>query len=168
MFSYVSLKTKHVNCVTQQYITIKNYNSYWHIPDSNWLSAKIVHQVSLYTCRQGKSRWAIQSFSWHCLSEQTLSIYVDCLILDTSNEPQKYTKLSDNYIKFFFCVHYALGRSEKTKSWKSRNGQADYLPRHSPDVRTVFEIQIRPFVPCEIAPSRFTEIPNFTMGKWPK
>ena len=33
-----------------------------------------------------------------------------------------------------------VGRSEKTKSWKSKNGQADYLPRHSPDVRTVFEI----------------------------
>ena len=33
-----------------------------------------------------------------------------------------------------------LGWSEKPKSWKSKNGQADYLPRHSPDVRTVFEI----------------------------
>ena len=33
-----------------------------------------------------------------------------------------------------------LGRSAKPKSWKSKNGQADYLPRHSPDVRTVFEI----------------------------
>ena len=36
-----------------------------------------------------------------------------------------------------YCI---LGRSEKPKSWKSKNGQADYLPRHSPDVRTVFEI----------------------------
>ena len=34
----------------------------------------------------------------------------------------------------------AVGWSEKPKSWKSKNGQADYLPRHSPDVRTVFEI----------------------------
>ena len=33
-----------------------------------------------------------------------------------------------------------LGRSEKPKSWKSKNRQADYLPRHSPDVRTVFKI----------------------------
>ena len=33
-----------------------------------------------------------------------------------------------------------LGWSEKTKSWKSKNGQVDYLTRHSPDVRTVFEI----------------------------
>ena len=35
---------------------------------------------------------------------------------------------------------FPIGRSEKPKSWKSKNGQADYLPRHSPDVRTVFEI----------------------------
>ena len=49
-----------------------------------------------------------------------------------------------------------LGRSEKPKSWKSKNGQADYLPRHSPDVRTVFEIWIRLFVSCEIALTRFT------------
>ena len=34
----------------------------------------------------------------------------------------------------------AVGWSEKPKSWKSKNGQADYWPRHSPDVRTVFEI----------------------------
>ena len=33
-----------------------------------------------------------------------------------------------------------LGWSEKPKSLKSKNGQADYLPRHSPNVRTVFEI----------------------------
>ena len=33
-----------------------------------------------------------------------------------------------------------IGWSEKPKSLKSKNGQADYLPRHSPDVRTVFEI----------------------------
>ena len=33
-----------------------------------------------------------------------------------------------------------IGRSEKPKSWKSKNGQADYLPRHSLDARTVFEI----------------------------
>ena len=33
-----------------------------------------------------------------------------------------------------------IGRSEKPKSWKSKNRQADYLPRHSPNVRTVFEI----------------------------
>ena len=35
---------------------------------------------------------------------------------------------------------WILGWSEKPKSLKSKNGQADYLPRHSPDVRTVFEI----------------------------
>ena len=35
---------------------------------------------------------------------------------------------------------YTLGWSEKPKSLKSKNGQADYLPRHSLDVRTVFEI----------------------------
>ena len=35
---------------------------------------------------------------------------------------------------------YPIGWSEKPKSWKSKNGQADYLPRHSLDVRTVFEI----------------------------
>ena len=34
----------------------------------------------------------------------------------------------------------SIWRSEKPKSWKSKNGQADYLPRHSLDVRTVFEI----------------------------
>ena len=50
-----------------------------------------------------------------------------------------------------------LGWSEKPKSWKSKNGQADYLPRHSPDVRTVFEIKIRPLVFCEIGQMRFTE-----------
>ena len=50
-----------------------------------------------------------------------------------------------------------IGRSEKPKSWKSKNGQADYLPRHSPDVRTVFEIKIRPLVFCEIGQMRFTE-----------
>ena len=33
-----------------------------------------------------------------------------------------------------------IGWSEKHKTLKSKNGQADYLPRHSPDVRTVFEI----------------------------
>ena len=33
-----------------------------------------------------------------------------------------------------------IGWSEKPKSLKSKNGQADYLPRHSLDVRTVFEI----------------------------
>ena len=37
-------------------------------------------------------------------------------------------------------VECLVGRSEKPKSWKNKNGQADYLPRHSPDVRTVFEI----------------------------
>ena len=41
---------------------------------------------------------------------------------------------------FSGCAASAIGRSEKTKSWKSKNGQADHLPRHSPDVRTVFEI----------------------------
>ena len=56
-----------------------------------------------------------------------------------------------------FCRTGALGRGEKPKSWKSKNGQADYLPRHSPDVRTVFEIQIRPFVSCEIGLTQFTE-----------
>ena len=54
-------------------------------------------------------------------------------------------------------VHYELGWSEKPKSWKSKNVQADYLPRHSPDVRTVFEIKIRPLVFCEIGQMRFTE-----------
>ena len=34
----------------------------------------------------------------------------------------------------------ALGWSEKHKSLKSKNGLADYLPRHSPNVRTVFKI----------------------------
>ena len=51
----------------------------------------------------------------------------------------------------------AVGWSEKPKSWKSKNVQADYLPRHSPDVRTVFEIKIRPLVFCEIGQMRFTE-----------
>ena len=50
---------------------------------------------------------------------------------------------------FFYNVKYViskgkdmhkLGWSEKPKSLKSKNEQADYLPRHSPDVRTVFEI----------------------------
>ena len=50
-----------------------------------------------------------------------------------------------------------VGWSEKPKSWKSKNVQADYLPRHSPDVRTVFEIKIRPLVFCEIGQMRFTE-----------
>ena len=35
---------------------------------------------------------------------------------------------------------WTLGWSEKPKSLKSKNGQTDYLPRHSPDVTTVFEI----------------------------
>ena len=48
-----------------------------------------------------------------------------------------------------------LGRSETPKSWTSKNEQADYLPRHSPDVRAVFEIEIRPFVSCEIALTQF-------------
>ena len=34
----------------------------------------------------------------------------------------------------------SIWRSEKPKSWKSKNGQADYLPRHSPNVRRVFKI----------------------------
>ena len=34
----------------------------------------------------------------------------------------------------------AVGWSEKHKSLKSKNEQADYWPRHSPNVRTVFEI----------------------------
>ena len=54
-------------------------------------------------------------------------------------------------------THYTVGWSEKPKSWKSKNVQADYLPRHSPDVRTVFEIKIRPLVFCEIGQMRFTE-----------
>ena len=33
-----------------------------------------------------------------------------------------------------------IGWSEKHKSLKSKNEQADFLPRHGPDVRTVFEI----------------------------
>ena len=49
----------------------------------------------------------------------------------------------DNQIKsltFLRPPAYPLGWSEKPKSLKSKNGQADYLPCHSPDVRTVFEI----------------------------
>ena len=50
-----------------------------------------------------------------------------------------------------------VGWSEKPKSWKSKNVQADYLSRHSPDVRTVFKIKIRPLVFCEIGQMHFTE-----------
>ena len=42
--------------------------------------------------------------------------------------------------RFKSLCAYIIGRSEKPKSWKSKNEQADNLPRHSPDVRTVFEI----------------------------
>ena len=45
-------------------------------------------------------------------------------------------KINDWYV----WAYNILGWSEKHKSLKSKNGQADYLPRHSLDVRTVFEI----------------------------
>ena len=68
-------------------------------------------------------------------------------------------------IKVYWTID-TVGRSEKPLSWKSKNGQADYLPRHSPDVRTVFEILIRPFVSCEICLTRFTEKGiNFTIPR---
>ena len=38
-------------------------------------------------------------------------------------------------------VYDTMSRAEwKTQKLESKNRKADYLPRHSPDVRTVFEI----------------------------
>ena len=51
----------------------------------------------------------------------------------------------------------ALGRSEKHKSLKCQNLRADYIPRHSPDFRTVFGIEIGLLVLCEIRQMCFTE-----------
>ena len=51
----------------------------------------------------------------------------------------------------------AVGRSEKHKSWKCQNPRADYIPRHSPDFRTVFGIEIGLLVFCEIRQMCFTE-----------
>ena len=66
-----------------------------------------------------------------------------------------------------FGAECPLGWSEKPKSLKSKNEQADYLPRHSPDVRSVFEIYIRPFVSCEIGLTQFTETGiRFTKPSW--
>ena len=45
-------------------------------------------------------------------------------------------KINDWYV----WAYNILGWSEKHKSLKSKNRQADYLPRHSPDAITVFEI----------------------------
>ena len=46
-----------------------------------------------------------------------------------------------NFILYVCMCEYGSERwSEKPQSLKSKNGQADYLPRHSPDARTVFEI----------------------------
>ena len=50
-----------------------------------------------------------------------------------------------------------LGRSEKHKSWKCQNPRADYIPRHSPDFRTVFGIEIGLLVLCENRQMCFTE-----------
>ena len=61
-----------------------------------------------------------------------------------------------------------LGQSEKPKSWKSKNGQADYLPRQSPDVRTVFFLNLDPTVRLAKLPDRVyrnTQFYNVKMAR---
>ena len=45
---------------------------------------------------------------------------------------------------------YILERSEKVQNCKLQFPQADYIPRNSPNFRTVFGIMIGPFSSCEI------------------
>ncbi len=47
--------------------------------------------------------------------------------------------------------------SEKHKSFKLKIPQPDSERRHSPDLRTVFEIMIGPFSSCEIGKTWGTE-----------
>ena len=77
----------------------------------------------------------ILTFTWvkpDCEDIWRLDVHCSCTLLGTRYY-QVWSLLAMQYA-------YILGRSEKPKSWKTKNGQADYLPRHSPDVRTVFEI----------------------------
>ena len=52
---------------------------------------------------------------------------------------------SSNQVQLFELINPCpVGRSEKPKSWKSKNGQADYLPRHRIDgiKECWYEIQV--------------------------
>ena len=62
-----------------------------------------------------------------------------------------------NIQKFKVLTLWLLGRSEKHKSLKCQNAQADYIPRHSTDFRIVFGIEIGLLVLCEIRQTYFTE-----------
>ena len=55
-------------------------------------------------------------------------------------------------------VHiWAVGWSEKHKSWKMQKYWADSEQRHSTDFRTIFEIMFGWFVLCEFEQTCFTE-----------
>ena len=106
-----------------------------HVAQLSWTST--LHRCALVqpSRRQLSTAWSQP----HCTS----SIHTPSPLLHLS-------LVHEESVNDFHGI-YILKRSETDQKCKLRFPQADYLPRNSPDFRTVFGIMIGPFSFCEIS-----------------